>query len=552
MAKDIVFNQNVREKITKGVSKICAAVKVTLGPTGRVVMIQKEFGNPYVTKDGVTVASEVELSDVMENMAAQLVRQATSRTAKEAGDGTTTATIYVDSIYNAGLKYIAANARPQLLRKGMEKAVELVTARLAELSRPVISNQQIKQVAVCSANQDQVVGGIVAEAIDAVGKDGVVTIEDGRTLETFVRTVDGFQFDRGFMSPHSITDPQRQLVEYEKPIVLLTDYRVTTMVEIVSILEKVMKVGEGRPLVLIADDVDGEAQQILAVNSMRGKIKATAVKAPSFGERRADILGDLAAVLGATVISKDSGRGLEDISRKDFGTCDRIVIDRDTTTIFGGGDGDEGKNLAAVAVQERIDLVQSSLAATVTDYDREGLQSRLARLTGGVAQIVVGGATEAEIKEKRDRIDDAVHACKAASQEGILPGGGTAPLVARQVLEEQRSQFASDDEWHGAQIIWEALAAPVRQIAANSGVEPGYVLREIDVNSDPAYGYNAAVGKFGNMLDFGIIVPTKVERVALQNAASVAILLLATDCMISILPEKPLDTGGAGPLSGMM
>ena len=524
--KDIVYDAVVREKLQAGIQKLAEAVKVTLGPTGRVVMIERDFGDPYITKDGVTVAKEIELVDPFENMGAQMVKQVTAKTSNLAGDGTTTATIYTEAIYLAGLKSIAAGAKSQDVKRGIDMAVEVVVAELRNMAKPVINQDQMVQVAVCSANQDKTIGGVVADAINKVGKDGVVTIEEGRTLETVIEEVDGLQFNRGYINANFATDRATMVAEYNDPAILLVDQRITSVKPLMGILEAVAK--SKKQLVLIAEDVEGEALATLVVNHVRGMLNTVAIKAPDFGDRRLEMLNDLATVTGATLITKESGMSLETAKLEHLGSCKKITVTSDTTTIVEGA-GDEAE------IEERIAHIKHRISVVSNDFDREKLQERLAKLAGGVARIQVGGATEVEVREKKDRIDDALHACKAAAEEGILPGGGVAPLAAAKVLKNMKN--LNDDQRIGVNIIKRALESPLRQIAKNTGVDEGMVLAKIQGHK-PGYGFNAATGQFGEMIKFGIIVPTKVERVALQNAASIAGLMLTTDCMISIIPEQ--------------
>ena len=546
--KCIVFDADVREKIKAGVKKLADAVAITLGPTGRVVMIEREYGDPYVTKDGVTVAKEIELSDPLENMGAQMVKQVTSKTSSVAGDGTTTATIYASAIYEAGLKSIANGAKSQEVKRGIDKAIAVIVDKLAEMARPIVDNQQMIQVAVCSANQDSIIGNIVADAIEKVGRDGVVTIEEGRSIDTGVEVVDGLQFDRGYVNGNFVTTRETMVCEYEEPLILLCDQRISSIKPLMPFLEKFLRAK--RPLVIIAEDVDGEALATLVVNHLRGAFKCVAVKAPGFGDRRSEMLEDLAIVTGGTVVSKESGLTLESVGLDHLGTCAKITITQDTTTIVEGGpvtgDNDVVKSIKdriAINVEERINHLRMRLIQVSNDFDREKLQERLAKLVGGVARIIVGGATEAEMRERKDRIDDALHACKAAADEGVLPGGGIAAIYARKALKAIKDLVG--DEHIGVEIVARALEAPLRQIAKNTGIDEGAVLAKITSQKNINYGFNAATGQYGDMLKYGVIVPAKVERVSLQNAASVAGLLLTTDCMVSIIPEaKPPDNGG--------
>lgn len=542
--KHIIFDADVREKIRAGVKKLTDAVKVTLGPTGRVVMIERDFGDPYVTKDGVTVAKEIDLPDPIENMGAQMVKQVTSKTSAVAGDGTTTATIYAEAIYEAGLKSIANGAKSQEVKRGIDKAVAEIVSGLESMAKPITDQKQMVQVAVCSANQDELVGNIVASAIEKVGKDGVVTIEEGRTIETTIDVVDGLQFERGMLSGNFATNKELMSAEYEQPLILICDQRISSIKPMMPFFEKYVRTN--RPLVIIAEDVEGEALATLVVNHLRGTFKCVAVKAPGFGDRRSEMLEDLAIVTGGTVISKESGLTLESVQMEHLGTCAKITITADTTTIVEGGPVGDSEQVQAIKariqgmVQERVNQIRNRLAAVSHDFDREKLQERLAKMVGGVARIIVGGATEAEMRERKDRIDDALHACKAAADEGILPGGGVAALYARRVLRRLRD--VEGDERIGVEIVYRALEAPLRMIAKNTGIDDGAVLAKVTGNKNPCYGFNAATGRYGDMIAFGVIVPAKVERVALQNAASVAGLLLTTDCMVSIIPEsKPAE-----------
>jgi chaperonin GroEL len=527
VAKKIIFDDDVRAKIKAGVKQLSDAVRVTLGPTGRVVMIEKDFGSPFVTKDGVTVAREIELTDRIENMGAQMVKQVTAKTSAVAGDGTTTATIYADAIFSAGIKNIVSGAKSQEVKRGIDKATKAIVTTLSEMAKPVIDNTEIAQVAKCSANQDEEIGNMIAQAMEQVGKDGVITIEEGRTLDTFVDVVDGMQFDKGYVSPHFATDHETTLCEYDDPLLLITDYDIVNVKPIFGVLEESVK--KGRPLVIMASSVEGEALTTLIINNMKGGLKAVAVVAPGFGERRQAMLADLAIATGGTFICKEMGQKLEEVESGDFGTCKKITIGRDFTTILeGGGDTDD--------IDTRIAQIRNALETTATDFDREKLQERLAKLSGGIARITVGGATEVEVKEKKDRIDDALNACKAAVEEGVLPGGGIAVLnAAKKCLKSIKC--VTDDEKVGVEIIRKAIQAPLRQIAINTGIDAGEVVSKIADSGNANFGYDAATGEFCDMMKRGIIVPSKVERVALQNAASVSGLLLTTDCMISIIPE---------------
>jgi len=543
MPKQLVFNTpkstEARDKINSGISKLAEAVKITLGPSGRVVMFEREFGDPVITKDGVTVAKEVELEDRLENMAASMVRQATAKTAAVAGDGTTTATIYVQAIYESGIKGTASGANPQEVKRGIDYAAKTIVGKLQEASKPVVDLEQIQQVAICSSNQDIEVGSMITEALRQVGKDGVVTIEEGNALETTVSVVDGLQFPRGYVSPQFATDPETLACEYDDPNIVIVSDKLTDLKSVLKLLE--VTVREGSPVVVIADEFSDDVIAAMVLNRIRSQLNIVAVKAPGFGDRRVQVLEDLAIATGGTILSK-GGIDPSQIKSSHFGKCKRIKIDRDSTTILEGkGDPDQ--------IEARIELLRSQLEKVPGSFDKERVQERLARLTGGVAQISVGGATEVEVREKKDRIDDALHACKAAIEEGILPGGGVAAVHAAK-NDIERSGFC-DDFKIGIDILLRALEAPLRQIAINTGEDDGVVANKVKESNDSNYGFDAANKKYGNMVEFGIIVPTKVERVALLNAASVAGLLLTTDCMISIIkdgneqqPQSPFPSLG--------
>lgn len=548
MAKQIIFNDDVRSKLITGIKKLSNAVKVTLGPTGRVVLSARDFRDPYFTKDGVTVAREIELPDVFENMGAQIVRQATSKTAIAAGDGTTTATIYVEAIYEAGLKSIANGAKGQEVKRGIEMAVNAIIEEIGKLAKPVISAEQLVRIGICSANHDEKIGTTVAEAIQKVGKDGVVTIEEGQSLETYVDIIEGMQIERGYISANFVNNKETNKVEYEEPIIIVVDEKISAISQIIKILEQLVKQYPSKGLVIIAEDIDGEALSTLSFNHVRGSFKVCAIKAPAFGDRRRDILGDIATVVGATLIGSAGGIRLDQtVLSKHAGTCRKITIGRDDTIITHSSEEIPNtlENVVKIerekqrmdAISERISLVQSQIDNIAGDFDREKLQERLAKLTGGVGRIVVGGITESEVREKKDRIDDALHACKAAVDEGILPGGGVAVIYARKVLKKLMAGQTEDTKI-GIKIIEKALEAPLRQLAKNAGDDDGAVLGQVLRSSAFGYGYNAATGEYGDMVRFGVIVPAKVERVALQNAASVAGLLLVTDCMIAPIPEQ--------------
>jgi len=540
MPKQLTFNNDRRrethEKIQNGIHKLAQAVRITLGPSGRVVMFEREGMDPVITKDGVTVAKQVELPDPEENMAAAMIRQAAAKTAAAAGDGTTTATIYAEAIYEAGNKYISAGANPQDVKRGIQAAVNELVKKLAEAAKPIIDIEQIRQVAICSSNQDTEIGNVIADAIDAVGKDGVVTIEEGRTLETFVNTVSGLQIPRGYISPQLANKMETLTVEYDEPMILVTDQKLDNVRPLLRVLEITARLG--RPLVIIADEFSDDIIAFLILNKIKNHLNAVGVRAPGFGDRRRDTLEDIAIATGATLITS-SGVNFDSVSEEHFGTCQRVVIDRDTTTII-DGKGNEQQ------IEARIQLLQTQLSKMVGDFDKERVQERLARLTGSIAQIVVGGATETEVREKKDRIDDALHACKAAIQEGVLPGGGVAAIHAFKniTIEPPNEDFA-----FGVDAVRKAVEAPLRQIAVNTGHDPGVVVDKILAATDSHFGFDAARERYGDMIEFGIIVPAKVERVALQNAASVAGLLLTTDCLISIIRQpQTQDAPDMGPL----
>ncbi len=539
--KKIAFDVEAREGIRRGVRKLTKAVKVTLGPTGRVVVLEKSFGAPTVTKDGVTVAKEIELEDACENMGAQMVKEVASKTSDVAGDGTTTATIYAEAIFEEGLKNVTAGAKAMQLKRGIEKAVDTIVAELVKLSNPVKSGKEIAQVGTCSANQDAEIGQMIADAMDKVGKDGVITVEEGKGLETYVDLVEGMQFDKGYISPHFVNNLETREVDFEKPFLLVHEKKISAIKDMVPLLEKVAQ--SGRPLVIIAEDIEGEALATLVVNKLRGTFQCAAVKAPGFGDRRKEMLRDIAVLTGGRAIMDDMGISLENIQITDLGTAKRVRIDKENTTVIEGG----GKT---ADIRGRIEQIKSEIAATTSDYDREKLNERLAKLSGGVAQINVGAATEVEMKEKKARVEDALHACRAAVEEGILPGGGVAVLRCLKALK--KVQCDSDDEKTGVDIVRRALVAPIKQIAINSGLDGAIVAAKVMESDLPNFGYDALAGKYGDLVKAGVIVPTKVERSALQNAASVAGLLLTTDAVVSELPEKKKDAPPAGGMGDEM
>jgi len=534
--KKITFDSEAREGIRQGIKQLASAVKVTLGPTGRVVVLEKSFGAPTVTKDGVTVAKEIELKDPNENMGAQMVKEVASKTSNVAGDGTTTATIYAEAIFEEGLKNIAAGAKAMELKRGIDEAVDAVVAELKKLSNPISSSKEIAQVGTCAANQDTEIGKMIAQAMDKVGKDGVITVEEGKGLETSVELVEGMQFDKGYISPHFVNRVETMECELEKPLILIHEKKISAIKDLVPLLEKIAQ--SGRPLLIIAEDVEGEALATLVVNKLRGTLQCCAVKAPGFGDRRKEMLRDIAVLTGGKAIMEDMGITLENIQMSDLGTAKRVRIDKDNTTIIEGAG-------STADVTGRIEQIRNEIEATTSDYDREKLEERLAKLSGGVAQINVGAATEVEMKEKKARVEDALHACRAAVEEGILPGGGVAVLRAMKALERLKTD--SDDKKTGVDIVRRALVAPIRQIAENSGLDGSIVAAKVMESEDPNFGYDALAGKYCDLVKAGVIVPTKVERIALQNAASVAGLLLTTDAVVSEIPEKkPAAPAGGG------
>jgi chaperonin GroEL len=537
-AKKIAFGTDARTAIQKGVSKLAKAVKITLGPCGRNVVLEKSFGSPTVTKDGVTVAKEIELEDSYENMGAQMVKEVASKTSSVAGDGTTTATILAESIFNEGLKNITAGANAMQVKRGIEAAVDAIVDELFEMSTPVKSTKQIEQVATCSANQDEEIGKKLAEAMNKVGKDGVITVEEGQSLETVVDLLEGMQFDKGYLSPHFINNLENMAVVLEKPYILVHEKKISSVKSLVPLLEKVSQ--QGKPLLIIAEDVEGEALATLVVNKLRGILQVAAVKAPGFGDRRKALLSDIATLTGGEAIFEDLGLQLENIEVRQLGRAKRVTIDKDTTTIIEGGGSTE-------AIKGRIEQLKNEIDNSTSDYDIEKLQERLAKLAGGVAQINVGAATEAEMKEKKARVEDALHACRAAVEEGILPGGGVPMLRALPALDKVK---ASGDAKIGVDIVRRALVAPIKQIAENAGLDGSIVAQKVMDSKEKNFGYDALRKQYGDMTKFGVIVPTKVERVALQNGASIASLLLTTDAVVSEIPEKketpPMPPGGGG------
>ncbi|WP_297988666.1 chaperonin GroEL [uncultured Campylobacter sp.] len=545
MAKEIIFSDDARNKLYAGVRKLNDAVKVTMGPRGRNVLIQKSFGAPAITKDGVSVAKEIELKDTLENMGASLVREVASKTNDQAGDGTTTATVLAHAIFKEGLRNVTAGANPIEVKRGMDKFSAAIIEELKKSSKKVSGKKEIAQVATISANNDSSVGDLIADAMEKVGKDGVITVEEAKSINDELTVVEGMQFDRGYLSPYFITNAEKMLVELSSPLVLLFDKKITNLKDLLPVLEQVQK--SGKPLLIIAEDIEGEALATLVVNKLRGVLNISAVKAPGFGDRRKAMLEDIAILTGGTVISEELGRTLESASMADLGQAERIVIDKDNTTIVGGA----GKKKD---IDARVSQIKAQIAETTSDYDKEKLQERMAKLSGGVAVIKVGAATETEMKEKKDRVDDALNATKAAVDEGIVIGGGAALIRAGLSVK----LALSGDELIGADIVKRALFAPLRQIAENAGFDAGVVANKVEQGSDKKFGFNAANGEYVNMFEAGIIDPVKVERIALQNAVSVASLLLTTEATVSeIKEEKPAmppmpDMGGMGGMGGMM
>jgi chaperonin GroEL len=533
-AKQIAFDQEAREAMRRGVGKLARAVKVTLGPKGRNVILQKSFGSPTVTKDGVTVAREIELEDKYENMGARMVREVASKTSDVAGDGTTTATVLAEAIYNEGLKAVVAGVNPMLMKRGIERAVEEVVARLQKMSIPVKSKKDLESVATVASNNDTEIGRIIAEAMDKVGKDGVITVEEGKALETAHEFVEGMQFDRGYLSPYFVTDPQKMEADLEDPFILIYEKKVSSNKDLVPVLEKVLN--SGKPILILAEDVEGEALATLVINKIRGTFKACAVKAPGYGDRRKAMLEDIAILTGGKAIFEDLGIQLENVQLKDLGRAKKIKVDKDNTTIIEGA----GKK---ADIQARIQLIQRELEKSTSDYDKEKLSERIAKLSGGVAKINVGAATETEMKEKKMRVEDAMHATRAANQEGILPGGGVALLRASLGLK-----FKGDDtdEEHGYNIVVRACRSPIEQIVENAGEDGKVVANQVLSEKSETYGYDARQDRYCDMVKEGIIDPTKVVRSALQNAASVATLLLTSDALVADAPKEEKKAGGGG------
>jgi chaperonin GroEL len=537
MAKQIIYSENCRQAILRGVNQLADAVKVTLGPRGRNVVLEKKFGGPNITKDGVTVAKEIELKDPLENMGAQLVREVASKTSDVAGDGTTTATILAQAIYREGVKAVAAGANPMALKRGIEEAVEVAVAEVKKLSSDV-TGDMIAQVGTISANSDATIGTIIAEAMKKVGKDGVITVEESKTMVTELTTVDGMQFDRGYLSPYFVTDAERMEAVIEDPYILIHEKKISNMKDLLPLLEQIARAG--RPLLIIAEEVEGEALATLVVNKLRGTLNACAVKAPGFGDRRKAMLEDISILTGGKAIMEETGIKLEGVRLEDLGRAKRVTVDKDNTTIIDGGG-------AQKTIEGRIKQIRAQIEETTSDYDREKLQERLAKLAGGVAVIKVGAATETEMKEKKARVEDALHATRAAVEEGIVPGGGVALLRAAKALKGLKVE---GDEQIGVNIVRRACEEPLRQIVVNSGTEGAIVVEKIRANDNPNFGYNAQTDTYEDLVKSGVIDPTKVTRTALQNASSIASLMLTTEAMVADIPEKkpaPMPGGGHGP-----
>ena len=536
-AKDVQFHDCARQRIVAGVNILADAVKVTLGPKGRNVLLERSYGAPVITKDGVSVAKEIELADKFENMGAQIVKQVASKTADVAGDGTTTATVLAQAIVQEGMKHVASGMNPMDLKRGIDKATAAVLDELHKLSKPLSTSKEIAQVAALSANSDEAIGKIIADAMEKVGKEGVITVEDGKSLDNELDVVEGMQFDRGYLSPYFINDPEKQVAHLEDPLVLLHDKKISNIRELLPVLEAAAKAG--KPLLIVAEEVEGEALATLVVNSMRGVLKVAAVKAPGFGDRRKAMLEDIAVLTGATVISEETGKQLDKATLDDLGSAKRIEVQKENTIIIDGG-GDQKR------IDARVKSIQAQIEQATSDYDREKLQERVAKLAGGVAVIRVGAATEVEMKEKKDRVDDALHATRAAVAEGIVPGGGVALLRARAAISGIKG--ANTDQDAGIRIALRALEAPLRAIVANAGVEPSVVVAKV-LEGKGNHGYDAATGECGDLVELGVVDPTKVTRTALQNAASIAGLILTTDATVAELPKPqkaPAVPAGGG------
>lgn len=539
-AKKVLFGNDATTKMVRGINILADAVKVTLGPKGRNVVLERSFGGPLVTKDGVTVAKEIELKDKFENMGAQMVREVASKTNDNAGDGTTTATVLAQAIVGEGMKYVASGMNPMDLKRGIDKAVDAAIVELKKISKPVTTTKEVAQVGTISANADKEIGDIIAKAMEKVGKEGVITIEDGKSLNNELEIVEGMQFDRGFLSPYFINTPERQTAVLDKPFILLHDKKISNIRELLPVLELVAKAG--RPLLIIAEDVDGEALATLVVNSLRGILKVVAVKAPGFGDRRKAMLEDIAALTGATVISSDLGLSLDKTTLEQLGSAKRVEVTKENTTVIDGAGNKD-------AIADRVKSIRQQIETTTSDYDREKLQERVAKLAGGVALVKVGAATEMEMKEKKMRVEDALHATRAAVEEGVVAGGGTALIRTKQAIAALKGD--NDEQNAGIKIVLRAMEEPMRQIVANAGEEPSVIVNAVSQEKGN-YGYNAQTGAFGDMIGMGVLDPAKVTRTALQNAASIAGLILTTDCMVGEIPEdKPMPAGMPGGMGGM-
>lgn len=543
-AKQVLFGDDARSKMVRGINVLANAVKVTLGPKGRNVVLDRAFGAPTVTKDGVSVAKEIELKDKFENMGACMVREVASKTSDNAGDGTTTATVLAQAIVDEGMKFVAAGMNPMDLKRGIDKAVAAAIEELRKISKPTTTNKEIAQVGAISANSDAEIGDIISEAMDKVGKEGVITVEDGKSLKNELEVVEGMQFDRGYLSPYFINQPEKQAAVLDNPFILLHDKKISNIRELLPVLEQVAKAA--RPLVIIAEDIDGEALATLVVNSIRGILKVVAVKAPGFGDRRAAMLEDIAVLTGGTVISTNVGLTLDKATLEQLGTAKKVEVTKENTTIIDGAG-------QAEAIENRVRNIRTQIEAATSDYDREKLQERVAKLAGGVALIKVGAATEVEMKEKKARVEDALHATRAAVEEGIVAGGGVALIRAKQAIRDIKGD--NDEQNAGIRIVLRAMEEPLRQIVANAGDEPSVVVNTV-AQGEGNFGYNAQTGEYGDLVEMGVLDPTKVTRTALQNAASVASLILTTDCMVADIPQddKPMPAGmeGMGGMSGMM
>ena len=539
-AKQVLFGDNARVRMVRGINILANAVKVTLGPKGRNVVLDRNFGSPLVTKDGVTVAREIELKDKFENMGAQMVREVASKTNDNAGDGTTTATVLAQAIVVEGMKFVAAGMNPMDLKRGIDKAVECAVAELKKISKPVTTTKEIAQVGSISANSDTEIGEIIAEAMEKVGKEGVITVEDGKSLKNELDVVEGMQFDRGYLSPYFITNPDKQVAVLENPYILLHDQKISNIRDLLPILEQVAKAG--RPLLIICEDLEGEALATLVVNSLRGILKVCAVKAPGFGDRRKATLEDIAILTGGTLVTKDIGLSLDKATLEHLGQAKRVEVNKENTTIINGSGNPE-------MIEARVKNIRTQIESVTSDYDREKLQERVAKLAGGVALIKVGAATEVEMKEKKARVDDALHATRAAVEEGVVPGGGVALVRAQKAVAQLKGD--NEEQTAGIKIVLRAMEEPMRQIVGNAGLEPSVVVNAV-ANGEGNYGFNAQTSQYGDMVAMGVLDPTKVTRTALQNAASVASLILTTDCMIGDIPEDKQPVAPAmGGMDGM-